>query len=333
MNQETLKAYLNLIQGLLTCPRGEEWILLRNNEKLVNTELVAVMEEVANHLAMEGKMKEAKYLHNWAGQLHHILTESIPTPKKSQDKMNAYIELIQALLSSPQSSHQEILDANQDLIGPELVKVMKQIANQIAKEGDQETANVLNNLAIDLNRTWMKEHEFEPTLKKEAVPDPWLSSDSEQQKATTEKSSVTEESSSKETSVATQESSVTEESPTIITSQEEEPLIEQELVEQPQPSKIELPTQQLQAIADVLIKLEATLASRLQPVNPLWYMDILEKAEARNWLLTTEEIEHLIGVKPHCHHHETSFHRGSWTFIKTGKIGTQTAWQVKKQNP
>ena len=308
MNQETLKAYLNLIQGLLSCPRGEEWILLRNNEKLVNTELVGVMEEVANHLAMEGKIKEAKYLHNWAGKLHHILTETIPAPKKNQDKTNAYIELIQTLLNSPQSSHQEILSAHQDLIGPDLVKVMKQIANQIAIEGDQATAKFLNNLAIDLNRTWMKEHEFEPTLKKEVVLDPWLSSDSRE------------------------ESSVAEERSVTTPNQVEEPAVEEEAQVLPETPKVEPQREELKAIADALIKLEATLASRLQPVNPLWYMDILEKAEAKNWLLTTEEVEELIGVKPQCHHDETAYHRGSWIFIKTGKIGAQTGWHVKKQS-
>ncbi len=82
MNQQRLKAYLNLIQGLLSCPKGEEWILLRQNEALVNPELVEVMEQVASHLAAEGDIKAAKYLHNWAGKLHHILTESVPTPQK-----------------------------------------------------------------------------------------------------------------------------------------------------------------------------------------------------------------------------------------------------------
>jgi hypothetical protein len=59
-------------------------------------------------------------------------------------------------------------------------------------------------------------------------------------------------------------------------------------------------------------------------------MDILEKAEVAQWLLTTEEVEQLIGVKPQCHHDETSYQRGSWLFIKAGKIGSQIAWQVKK---
>ncbi len=59
-------------------------------------------------------------------------------------------------------------------------------------------------------------------------------------------------------------------------------------------------------------------------------MDVLEQAAAANWILTTDEIERLIGIKPQCHHGETSYHRGSWIFIKAGKIGTQTGWRVEK---
>ena len=60
-------------------------------------------------------------------------------------------------------------------------------------------------------------------------------------------------------------------------------------------------------------------------------MDVLEKAMAADWILTTEEIEQLIGIKPHCHHDETAYHRGSWIFIKAGKIGAQAGWRVQKQ--
>ena len=178
MNQQRLKAYLDLIQDLLSCPRGEEWILLRQNDKLVNSELIEVMEQVASHLAAEGEIKAAKYLHNWAGKLHHILTESIPIPKNNNDKTKAYVELIQALMSCPEGSEAEILAAHQELIGPELVKIMKQVASQMAVEGDEETASFLNNLAIDLNSAWLKNHEFKPTLKKEIAPDPWLDENS-----------------------------------------------------------------------------------------------------------------------------------------------------------
>ncbi len=36
MNQKTLKAFLYVIQGLLSCLQGEEWIILRQNQELVN---------------------------------------------------------------------------------------------------------------------------------------------------------------------------------------------------------------------------------------------------------------------------------------------------------
>lgn len=309
MNQQRLKAYLDLIQGLLSCPRGEEWILLRQNEQLVNAELVEVMEQVASHLAAEGDIKAAKYLHNWSGKLHHILTESVPVPKKNQDKTEAYVELIKALLNCPEGSEAEILAAHQELIGPELVGVMKQVASQMAVEGDEETANFLHNLATDLNRTWLKNHEFKPTLKKEIAPDPWLDEDA-----------------------ASQPPSTTETKPADLVTSEIEEAPESPLSSSPpkMASNLQL-VQQLEAIADALDELKTTLVPRLQPVNPLWYMDVLEKAETANWILTTEEIEQLIGIKPHCHHDETSYRRGSWVFIKAGKIGAQLGWRVKKQ--
>ena len=308
MNEQGLKAYLDLIQGLLSCPKGEEWILLRQHGELVNLGLVEVMEQVASHFAMEGKIKAAKYLHNWAGKLHHVLAENVPITRDSNDKTNAYVELIQDLLSCPEGSEKEILAAHQDLVGPELVRVMKQIASQMA-EKDGETASYLHNLAADLNRTWIEHHEFKPTLKKEIAPDPWLDEDS-----LPLDSLATETNSNNSEIIASEE---TEQSTSL-----------------PSPPQIEEDKQLLQLltkIADSLVKLENTLASGQQPSNPLWYMDVLEKAEAANWSLTTDEVEQLIGIKPHCHHDETSYHRGSWVFIKVPKIGAQAGWKVQKQ--
>ncbi|MGB5634920.1 MAG: hypothetical protein WBM44_20475 [Waterburya sp.] len=307
MNQQRLKAYLDVIQGLLSCPQGEEWILLRQHQELVNPELIEVMEQVANHFTAEGDIKAAKYLHNWAGKLHHILTDSVPVPQDKKDKTQAYVELIQALLSCANGSESEILAAHQDLIGPELVKVMKEVASQLAVKGDQATANYLHGLATELNRTWLQQHEFKPTLKKEIAPDPWLDENSDlPETATATKSDDLETPPSKKTEEPRSSST--------------QPQVESEPQLAPQ----------LKAIADSLIRLETTLASRLQPLNPLWYMDVLEKATAANWILTTDEVEQLIGIKPHCHHDETSYHRGSWLFIKSGKIGSQLGWRVEK---
>ena len=309
MNQQLLKAYLDLIQGLLSCPRGEEWILLRQNEKLVNPELVEVMEQVANHLAMEGNIKAAKYLHNWAGKLHHILTENVPLPQDKKDKTQAYLELIQALLNCPEGAEKDILEANQDLINPELVKLMKEVARQIAAEGNESAASFLSNLATELNRTWLQKHEFKPTFKKEIAPDPWFDEETSSPDLPETETKPTEP---EKPEVLTPETST-------VSSTKSQIEQEQQLI------------QQLKIIADSLVNLEKTLASRLQPSNPLWYMEVLEKAEAANWILTTDEVEHLIGVKPHCHAEETAYHRGNWVFIKSGKIGAQTGWKVTKQ--
>ena len=321
MNQQSLKAYLDLIEGLLSCPRGEEWILLRQNEGLVNHELVAVMEQVANHLVREGNVKAAKYLHNWAGKLHHIVTENIAAPTNKKDKTQDYVELIQALIDCPEGEEEAILEAHQDLINPELVRVMEQVAEQMAVEGDRSTASFLAGLTTDLNRSWLQKHEFKPTFKPEIAPDPWFDS------VATPEPSVTDASSAK---LETQSATATENSITSAIDTPQTSTVKQSPVE----ASVESNTLQqsvLREIAESLVRLENMLATRLQPPNPLWYMEILEKAEVADWILSTDEIEHLIGVKPHCHQDETTYSRGSWAFVKAGKIGSQIGWKIKKQ--
>lgn len=72
------------------------------------------------------------------------------------------------------------------------------------------------------------------------------------------------------------------------------------------------------------------LPAPLPHLNPLYRHEALEKAKELRWLLTTKEVQKLIGVKPQTKKGEKSFKRGNWLFIKIGKIGAQTAWQVDK---
>jgi hypothetical protein len=85
-----------------------------------------------------------------------------------------------------------------------------------------------------------------------------------------------------------------------------------------------------QVTPELLGNLVAVIASKLTPPDPLWYMDKLEKAIAHNWELTTSEVQQLIGVKPYCKKGENTYKRGSFIFVKTGRIGNQTSWRVKK---
>ncbi|WP_310425705.1 hypothetical protein [Chamaesiphon sp. VAR_48_metabat_135_sub] len=67
--------------------------------------------------------------------------------------------------------------------------------------------------------------------------------------------------------------------------------------------------------------------------SPLWYMSELERASVEGWLLTTDEVQQLLGVKPIPHKGTSTYQRGSFNFVKAGKIDGQTAWQVTKHLP
>jgi hypothetical protein len=60
--------------------------------------------------------------------------------------------------------------------------------------------------------------------------------------------------------------------------------------------------------------------------DPLQHYAALERAIASGWILSTAEVRSLIGTKPR----GDRFQRGSFVFIKSGKIGNQAAWRVAK---
>lgn len=74
-----------------------------------------------------------------------------------------------------------------------------------------------------------------------------------------------------------------------------------------------------------------TIAKVLRPTDPLSHLANLERASEKGWLLTSAEIKQLIGVKPTVKKGETEFVRGSFAFVKAGKIGGQSAWKVLKR--
>jgi len=76
----------------------------------------------------------------------------------------------------------------------------------------------------------------------------------------------------------------------------------------------------------MLERLVGVVVSNIQPRSPLWFHDELEKAAKQGWILSSSEVEALIGVKPK----GEIFHRGGWEFVRAGKIGNQGAWKVNK---
>jgi hypothetical protein len=75
------------------------------------------------------------------------------------------------------------------------------------------------------------------------------------------------------------------------------------------------------------LQLVETIARHISATrDPLQHYVVLERAIASGWLLPTSEVRSLIGVKPS----GDRFQRGSFIFIRSGKIGAQSAWRVAK---
>ncbi len=80
----------------------------------------------------------------------------------------------------------------------------------------------------------------------------------------------------------------------------------------------------------IIEAMPTAIASMMTPPDPLWYLERLETARAKGWELTTSQVKELIGVKPSSGQGKKTFRRGSFIFVKTGKIGNQTSWKVQK---
>lgn len=76
-----------------------------------------------------------------------------------------------------------------------------------------------------------------------------------------------------------------------------------------------------------LLELAESFARHLSKMrDPLQHYAALERAIASGWLLSTSEVRSLIGVNPT----GDRYQRGGFVFVRSGKIGAQSAWRVTK---
>ncbi len=68
MDENRVRAYLNLIQLLLSCPAGEEGELLQENSEFVDSGLIEVMQQEASRMAADGE-PNAGFLQQLAEQI------------------------------------------------------------------------------------------------------------------------------------------------------------------------------------------------------------------------------------------------------------------------
>ncbi|NET06010.1 MAG: CHAT domain-containing protein [Symploca sp. SIO2B6] len=67
-----------------------------------------------------------------------------------EERLQAYLNLIQELLSCPSGEESEVVNAHQDLLDGGLVQMMQQMAELLAEDGDKDTAEFLTNIARQL---------------------------------------------------------------------------------------------------------------------------------------------------------------------------------------
>ena len=94
------------------------------------------------------------WLQNLARRVRGGFTQvgEIVNPHKSDERTQAYLNLIKKLLSCPSGKESEILVDNQELIDAGLVQMMSAVAQLVSEQGEEDTANWLRNLANYLGK-------------------------------------------------------------------------------------------------------------------------------------------------------------------------------------
>ena len=144
-----LETYQNLIYMLLIFPNQAVRIFAAN-QKLLNADLLGMMEQAVKRMSDNGSTEAAAFLQDLAAQLKQkIATEKLQTLK--EQNLETYQNLIYMLLISPNQADR-ILQANNKLIDAGLVQMMEEVAMRMAANGSTEAAAFLQDLTARLKR-------------------------------------------------------------------------------------------------------------------------------------------------------------------------------------
>jgi hypothetical protein len=342
MDKLHLNTYLHLIEALLQCAKGEEWLLLQQHEELIDVELIGVMAQVTEQLNNEGNLPAAKFLHYWTAQLTHLLQQNPNTEPDTENRLQSYLKLIQIILGCEKGAEIAILSQHPDLMDEGLVNTIDRVAAQLAAKGDRDTAIYLKHLAVEVNRVLLHPGEVRTQISSPQTNDR-VKSPASQEVAISNK---LPQNGRKSSSVQEAAPKVVENPPSKSSGENNnhvngsiDPAVE--IAKKRLPDLVNTPTtspqlsksleELLENISSRLEKLETSINKHQNPSNPLWYMSILEQANAQSWIVSSEEVEQLIGTKPHCAPDRNSFVRGCWKFEKAGKVGMHSSWRVTKE--
>ncbi|WP_309740707.1 MULTISPECIES: hypothetical protein [unclassified Chamaesiphon] len=241
--------------------------------------------------------------------------------------LNTYLHLIEALLQCDRGEEWSLLQQHEQLIDTGLIGVMAQVSEQLNNEGNLPAAKFLHYWTAQLTHLLQQNLSTEPVT--ENRPPNYHSLIQ----------TILECEQGDEVAILSQHPDLIDAGLVYnYVNGSIDPAVE--IAELQLPDLVSAPATSPQ-LSSHLEELLANISNRLEKIetsinkhqnlsNPLWYMSILEQADARGWIISSEEVERLIGTKPHCAPDSNSFVRGCWKFEKAGKIGMHSSWRVTK---
>ncbi len=296
MTQTTTNTHLALIQKLLACPRGREWSLLRQNDNLLTPEFIQTMNEVIAQLEAENSLDAARFLQLWRNKLIQALASTQTNPTMTPTNPTE---------PDRETAYLQLIRALFDCRkGAEshLLTANRHLVDQGLVQTMQEIAAKLLEQGDHDTATFLARlaQDLQAHLADhDALTDAPASTAAPPDMAQPDRAQPVQPAATDVGLVRTQTGD-------------------------------QLQAQMSQILA-ALHQLETQSAQPPQPTNPLWYMEVLERACEAEWHLSSDEVEQLIGVHPQCGQDESGFQRGCWWFEKSDMIGHQNAWRVMKR--
>ena len=188
MNEERIKAYLNLIQQLMQCPSGQENIILQENQSLIDIGLLQAMEQIAERFAQADKQDEAEFIMGIAQQLTELL--ELPAPP-SEEQARFLIQVLRAVDDSEGNPEvvYPLLQANIEQVNINLLPLLQgwvgtvfsqiedvnkpYVATIICHFGDLMSQCPFGDKTINLELSISAYHAAEAVFTHEAFPEQW----------------------------------------------------------------------------------------------------------------------------------------------------------------
>jgi CHAT domain-containing protein len=151
MNSERTEAYLQLIQSLLNCDRGEEAAILAANQELVDSGLLQLVLATAQMFNEQGNENVANWLKAFANELRNILNQDteVDLQSLSEEELQGYSKFLMEALEATEESGGDaqvvypLLQKNIEKLDGVLAEILKRLGTNVLGEAQPDVAEGL----------------------------------------------------------------------------------------------------------------------------------------------------------------------------------------------